>query len=250
MSHLGRALALSVTVLAAGFVAPAAAQTTYKVGTTTTEVPFGFADDKTGSVRGIMVDVIKAVAADAGFAINVSAFPANDLMASLNSNRIDIISAAIYITPARTDIVAFSDPLYTYGEGVAVRDPGAYGTLDDFKGEIIGALSGTACADALEKAGVFREVRMYNSTADMLRDVNEGRLKSGFADYPVLAYELALGMYPQLRLVKAYRPQVIGKVGIGVRKTDPELLAKINASIARLKAYGTLDRILADWKIK
>jgi polar amino acid transport system substrate-binding protein len=248
--YLGWGLSLSAMMLAAGFGDPAAAQTIYNVGSTATAVPFGFVDGKANSVRGVMVDVIKAIAADADFAVNVSAIPAGDLVPSLTRKKIDIISAAIYITPARKEVIDFSDPVYTYGEGLAVKDPRGYRALDDLKGEVVGVLVGAAHTDALEKAGVFKDLRRYDSAADMLRDVNEGRLKAGFADYPMLVYLLGLGTYPQLRVVKNYRPQVVGSVGIGVRKTDPELRARIDASLARLKAYGTLDRILADWKLK
>ena len=247
--HLGGVLSLSATVLAGSFASPAAAETTYNVASTATAVPFGFVDAKTGSVRGIMVDVINAVAKDAGFAVNVSAIPADELIPSLTSNKIDIISAAMYITPARKAMIDFSDPVYTYGEGVAVKDPRYYKAIDELKGEVVGALIGAGHAEALKKTGV-REVAMYDSTADMLRDVNTGRLQAGFADYPILAYELAQATYPELRLLRNYRPQVVGSVGIGVRKADIELRAKINSSLARLKAVGTLDRILADWKVK
>jgi polar amino acid transport system substrate-binding protein len=253
MNHLRRSLALvvalSATAAITGFAIPAAAQTTYNVGSTATAVPFSFVDAKAGSVRGIMVDVINAVATDAGFAVNVSAIPADELIPSLTTKKIDIISAAMYITPARKAMIDFSDPVYTYGEGVAVKDRREYKGLDELKGEVVGALVGAGHADALKKAGL-REVKMYDSTADMLRDVNRGRLKAGFADYPILAYELAQAIYPELRLVRNYRPQVVVSVGIAVRKVDTELLATINSSLARLKAVGTLDRILADWKVR
>ena len=42
----------------------------------------------------------------------------------------------------------------------------------------------------------------------------------------------------------------MGSVGIGVRKTDQELLKKINASLAKLKADGTVDKILEKWGLK
>ena len=48
----------------------------------------------------------------------------------------------------------------------------------------------------------------------------------------------------------SYKPIVIGSVGIGVRKSDQELLRKINASLARLKADGTVGRILEKWGLK
>ena len=38
----------------------------------------------------------------------------------MQANKIDIIAAAMYITPARKEAVDFSAPVYTYGEGLMV----------------------------------------------------------------------------------------------------------------------------------
>jgi polar amino acid transport system substrate-binding protein len=196
-----------------------------------------------------MVDVIKAIADDAGFAVNFQAIPVGAEIPSLTNSKIDIISAAVYITPARAEIIDFSDPVYTYGEGVVVRDSKEYKSVDDFKGEVVGAPIDTVYVDVLKKSGLFKEVRVYDSIADMLREVESGRLKAGFADYPSVAYQLAHGSYHGVRLAKSYRPQIVSSVGIGVRRGDP-LLLRINRSLAKLKTYGTTDRILADWKLK
>ena len=50
--------------------------------------------------------------------------------------------------------------------------------------------------------------------------------------------------------MKTYEPKMAGSVGIGVRKTDGELLKKINSSLAKVKANGALDKILAKWNLK
>ena len=53
-----------------------------------------------------------------------------------------------------------------------------------------------------------------------------------------------------VRLVDSYKPATVGTVAIGIRKSDSELLGKINASLAKLKANGVLDRILDKWGLK
>ena len=54
--------------------------------------------------------------------------------------------------------------------------------------------------------GLFSEVKIYDTIPDIMRDVNTGRLKAGFADYPILAYNLKQGGFPEVRLVKSYKP--------------------------------------------
>jgi polar amino acid transport system substrate-binding protein len=248
LKHLVFAAAAVLAVTAI----PASAQQMLKVGSTPTGVPFTFLDTKTNSIQGVMVDLITEVGKDAGFTVQVEPMQFSTLIASLTSSKIDIISAAMFITAARKEVIDFSDPVYTYGEGLIVpkTDKTDYAKPEDLKGQVVGAQVGTAFVDALKKMNVFSEVKVYDTIPDILRDVNTGRLKAGFADYPILAYNLKQGGFPEARLVESYKPTIVGSVGIGVRKNDQELLKKINASLAKLKANGTVDKILDKWGLK
>src|SRR5512144_950238 len=153
---------------------PASAQQVLKVGSTPTGVPFTFLDTKTNSIQGIMVDLITEIGKDAGFQVQIEPMQFSTLIASLTSNKIDIIAAAMFITPARKEVIDFSDPIYTYGEGLVVpkNDTKDYIGQDDFKGQAVGAQVGTAFVDALKKSGQFSEVKAYDTIPDILRDVN------------------------------------------------------------------------------
>ncbi len=117
----------------------------YKVGATPTGVPFTFLDTKTNSIQGVMVDLIQAVAKDQGFTVEIQGMPFNTLIPSLQTSKIDIISCALGITPQRAEVVDFSSPVYTYGEGVVVsaKDTKEYKSYDEFKGELVGVQVGT-----------------------------------------------------------------------------------------------------------
>ena len=244
---------VALAALAAlAFAPPAGAQPVLKVGSTPTGIPFTFLDTKTNTIQGVMVDLVTAAGKDAGFAVTIEPMQFSTLIASLTSGKIDIISAAMYITPARKEVIDFSAPVYSYGEGlvVAKADTKEYTSFEDLRGETVGAQVGTVYVEPLKKTGLFADVKIYDSIPDILRDVNNGRLKAGFADYPILAYNLQQGIFPQVRLVKSYKATVLGSIGIGVRKSDGELLTKIDASLAKLKADGTLKQILAKWGLE
>ena len=103
----------------------------------------------------------------------------------------------------------------------------------------------------MQDSGIFKEVKVYDSIPDIMRDVNLGRIKAGFADYPIVAYNLSLGGgFPETRLAKNYKAAVVGSVGIGVKKGDKARLDKINASLRKMKADGSTDKILAQWGLK
>jgi polar amino acid transport system substrate-binding protein len=247
-----RLVQVAVVALAIAASVPASAQQVLKVGSTPTGIPFTFLDTKTNSIQGIMVDLVTEIAKDAGFTVQIEPMPFAALVPSLTSNKIDIISAAMFATAARKEVIDFSDPVYSYGEGLVVpkTDTKSYASQEDLKGEVVGAQIGTAFVDALKKTGLFSDVKAYDTIPDILRDVNAGRLKSGFADYPILAYNLKQGGFPEVRLVDSYKPTTVGTVAIGIRKSDSELLAKINVSLAKLRANGTIDKILDRWGLK
>src|ERR1700684_166330 len=210
--------AIAAVVLAAA--TPGSAQQVLKVGSTPTGIPFTFLDTKTNSIQGLMVDLVTEIGKDAGFQVQIEPMQFSTLVPSLTSNKIDIISAAMFATAARKEVIDFSDPVYTYGEGLLVpkSDKKDYATLEDLKGEVVGAQVGTAFVDALKKTGIFAEVKAYDTIPDILRDVNTGRLKAGYADYPILAHNLKQGSFPEVRLVESYKPATVGIAAIGGRK--------------------------------
>jgi polar amino acid transport system substrate-binding protein len=230
----------------------ALAQPTYKVGSTPTGVPFTFMDTKTQQITGAMVDLITAIGDSQGFKVTVEATPFSALIPSLTSNKIDIISAAMLITPARQEVIDFSDPVFPYPEGMIVKadDKKDYKSLADLKGETVGAQVGTVYVDFLKKNGEFAEVKTYDSIADIIRDVGLGRIKAGFGDAPIIRYQLSQRKDAGVRFVESYEPKMAGFVGIGTRKGDKELMGKINAGLAQVKKSGKLDEILKKWNLK
>ncbi|MFC3167823.1 ABC transporter substrate-binding protein [Paracoccus fontiphilus] len=244
----GAVLALTASV---AFTGQALAQETFKVGSTPSGVPFTFLDVKTNEIDGVMVDIINAVGAEEGFSTDIEATQWSALIPSLTSGKIDIIAAAMYATEERAKVVAFTDPVYSYGEGLFVPkdDTADYATLDDLEGKVVGAQVGTAYVAPLQANDKLKEVRVYDTIADIMRDVSLGRIDAGFGDRPIVAYQLSQGA-SDVRLVPEYESTIVGDVAIAVRQDEPELLARLNSGIAKIKEAGKLDEIIAEWGIE
>lgn len=240
------------TILGAGAAlaaAPALAQgQVLKVGSTPTGIPFTFLDTRTNTITGFMVELITEIGRRQGFGVEVQATPFAALIASLTSNRIDIISAAMLATPARREQIDFSDPVYAYGEGVAVKEGEnrPWRSLADMRGVSAGAQVGTIYIEPLRAAGL--EVRTYDSVADIMRDVSLGRIQAGFGDAPIVSYQIAQGTFRGVRLLPDYRPSVVGSIGIGTRKGDATM-ARINTGLAAMKADGAMERLIGKWNL-
>ena len=228
------------------------AQTVVRVGSTPTGVPFTFLDTKTNQISGIMVDLMKAIGKDQGFTIEITPMTFSTLIAALQANKIDVIAAAMYITPTRQEVVDFSDPIYHLRRGPVRRRQGHQGLQVDGgpEGRDRRRADRHRLRQAATDSGLFKEIKVYDTIPDIIRDVNLGRIKAGFADYPIVAYQLLQGGYPDTRLAKNYKPVLPGSVGIAVQKGDKAMLDKINASLRKMKADGTIDKILAQWGLK
>ena len=100
--------AMAAVVLTAAV--PASAQQVLKVGSTPTGIPFTFLDTKTNQISGIMVDIIKEIGKDQGFTPEVTPMTFSTLIAALQANKIDVIAAAMYITPTRQEVYYFGSP--------------------------------------------------------------------------------------------------------------------------------------------
>jgi polar amino acid transport system substrate-binding protein len=244
---ISRRTALGVGAALVAGTAGAQGQT-LRVGSTPTGIPFTFLDTRTNTLTGFMVELIQEIGRRQGFAVDVQATPFAALIASLTSNRIDIISAAMLATPARREQIDFSDPVYAYGEGVAIREGETrpWRSLADMRGVTAGAQIGTVYIEPLRAAGL--EVRTYDSVADIMRDVSLGRIAAGFGDSPIVAYQIAQGTFRGVRLLQDYRPSVVGSIGIGTRKNDP-IMARINAGLASVKGDSSFSRLLEKWNL-
>ena len=96
--------------------------------------------------------------------------------------------------------------------------------MDDFKGQVVGAQVGTAFVDALNKKGIFGSPHLRFDRRHHARRRARPH-QAGFADQPIVAYQIEHGVNRQVRLVPEYQSVVKGQVCFIVRKGDTATLA-------------------------
>jgi len=215
------------------------------VGATPTAVPFHFLDVKTNTLQGVLIDVIHAVGKDAGFEPQVQAIPFTSLIPSLQTDRIEIVASLLAMTPQRREVVDFSDPILTFGETLAIPagDNKDYKTPADLNGMTVGTMAGTTFVEMLQKTPGIKEVRIFDSMPEMLRDLTVGRIDAAMGDRPVMQYLITSSGNKKVKIAPNFVEATKQPNGLTVKKGDKELLDRLNASLARLKANGTLDEI-------
>ncbi len=224
-------------------------QKTYLVGSTATGVPFSFLDLKTNQLTGAMVDIVRAIAQDAGLKIDMRVMAFGALLPSLLSRKIDIISAAMLKTPAREKVVDFSEPVYSYGGGLIVpaRDTRDYRRIEDLKGLTVGVQVGTRFFDQLQAAGA-KEVKTYDNLIEMLGDLSAGRIDAAYGDAPIFAYQVSQARMKKARFVRSFQPPSVEQVCLVVRKGDAELLGRLNPAVQRIRS-GAIKSAIERWSL-
>lgn len=239
----------SVMIGMLGIMPLAASAKTYNVGSTPTGMPFTYLDANTNTIEGIMVDLINVIGKDLDFEPKITPLSFSTLISALQTKRIDIISAAMIKTEEREKVVAFSEPLLSYGEGVVVKNDNntPYKNFNDMKGMTVAIQLGTAYVEPARASGAFKDIKLYDSSADMLRDLKNGRVDAVLLDYPIAKRTLQQPAFEGMQLVESYQPVIVRDVGLVVRKDDTQLLDQLNQSISKLKQEGVIKNTLQKW---
>jgi ABC-type amino acid transport substrate-binding protein len=127
---------------------------TYTVAMDMAYAPFEFIGDD-GNPAGFDVDLIRAIAANGGFEVELVNTAWDGIIPSLLAGSSDMIISAMTITEERSESVQFSNPYFEASQYVAVKNDSPIETLDDLQGKKVGVQNATtgdfAITDYFEK---------------------------------------------------------------------------------------------------
>lgn len=211
-------------------------------------MPAVMLDEKIGKLVGVDGEVAEGIARDLGVKPQKVETAWEGLIPGLNARKYDTIISGMYIKPDRQKVVNFTDPYYTYGEGLAVAkgNPLKIKGWDDLRGKRLGLQEGTAYLEAVQKelGPHLKALKIYKNIPEMTLDLDNGRIDAYLTDKPIIAWDIAQHPNLKIELVPTYVPRAVGKVGAAVRKSDTSLLNMMNQSIRKMKANGELLAIL------
>lgn len=214
----------------------------YVIGTDTTFAPFEFTNAN-GDLVGIDMDLLRAIAKDQGFEVEIRQLGFDAAVQALQSNQVDAVMAGMSITEARQETFDFSEPYFTSGIQLGVLEESDIQSLDDLDGKAVAVKTGTQGQTFAEenKDEYGFKVTPYQDTTDMVDAVKAGQAVGYFEDFPVLAYGIQQGS--GFRLIG--QPELGGEYGFAVNKGEnPELIEMFNEGLANLKASGEYDEIV------
>jgi polar amino acid transport system substrate-binding protein len=217
--------------------------------TTCTHLPYRpFQFQQGGRIVGFDVDMLDLVAKELGVRQEIIDTPFEGIQSGedLNARKCDIAAAAMTITSARREKIAFSAPYFDANQALLVRKGSGIASFDDLAGKTLGVLSGTTGKMYAEKrtkpAGM--QVKDYEDLALQLSSVKSGQIAAAINDVPVL-----LDYAKQNDDVEVATQFDTGEqYGFGMRRhTSKALQTVVNRVIERVRSDGTYDRLYEKW---
>ena len=220
----------------------------YAIATDTAFRPFEWTDE-TGTLVGIDVEILAAIAEDQGFTYTMEPLGWDASIAACQAGQKDGMIAGASITDARKESGwIFSDGYYNATQSMAVAQNSDIAGFDGLKGLTVAVKTGTQSqtyADSLSGTYGFT-VMMLESSPDIYQAVISGQAAACFDDTPIMADYIKSNGVP-LKLVEGTENEG-ADYGFAVFSPDKqELIDKFNAGLANIRENGTYDQILAKY---
>lgn len=213
-----------------------------RVGTEGTYPPFTYREGSgEDDLTGYDIDVIEAVADEAGWDLEFVESQFDAIFAALDSGRIDVIANQISFNPERDARYALSEP-YTYSQGVIVTrsDDDSITSLDDLEGVTTAQSSTSNWAEIAREAGAdVQTVEGFAPAAELLA---QGRVDAIVNDNIAVLDYLNTSGSDEIKIAGEAGDEGSEQV-LAFRKEDQALAEEANAALDALREDGTLAEI-------
>lgn len=193
-----------------------------------------------GSMAGFDVDVATYVATQLGYSpdeIEWKESPSGQRETLIQNGQVDYIVATYSITDARKQKVAFAGPYLDTGQSLLVRadDTEITGPESLANGKKLCSVSGSTPAQRIKDKYPGVQLQQYDTYSACVEALRNGAIDAVSTDEVILAGYGA--QFPGVFKIIG-KPFSVEHYGIGLRKSDPEMLTKINDAIGKMERDG------------
>ncbi|MBO1005439.1 transporter substrate-binding domain-containing protein [Pseudogracilibacillus auburnensis] len=216
----------------------------YTVATDNGYVPFEFIDEDSGDLVGFDIDLINALAEEAGIEIEFEVLEFDGIVAGVSSGRFDVGIAGMTITEERQESIDFTQPYYEAGLILAVKEGNEeIQSIDDVDGKVVATRTGSTSQEYLE-ANTEANAEAFPGIIEAYQNVLAGRADAVLYDLPNVSYYSEKEAGGELKTVGE---KLTGEdYGIAFPKGS-ELRDVIDDALTSLKENGTYDDIYEEW---
>lgn len=250
-ARVSRLAALAAALCACSLAAQAdqwsdiSARKELKCGTFADVPPFAAPDPKTREMVGHDVDLCNAIAKELGLTAKVTPLSVEARVPEVKLGRVDVTIANLAYTKSRGEQIQFSDPYYVAKEMLAVKasDPGT--TKADFKGKRLSSTKGSTSELSIKMNG--SEPVTFQDTGSAFMAVQQNKSQGMVANTMTITKLVNQSKTDGVALKMIKEPMVLQPIGIGMKKDEPALLAKVNEALYSLEKKGELDKLWNKW---
>jgi polar amino acid transport system substrate-binding protein len=207
--------------------------------------------DSKGRMTGFEIDLLKAVAKEAGFQVKIRDVPWIRIFKDLEAGKHDAVMASVIITDQKKEKFDFSIPYYTSEMVLVVRKDGASGP---FEGKEVAVFRLSAGADMFRKAHLCK-ITFYtlDETDQAFKDLVKGNLAGILCDsHLAWGYINSKDTYKNKLMladstVAATENLPKEECGILVKKGDAATLDLINKGLQSVMEKGTDKELREKW---
>ena len=213
-----------------------------RIGTEGAYAPFNYTNAD-GTLGGFDVDMANAICDDMQVTCEIMAQDWDGIIPGLKAGKYDAIVAAMSVTPERAQQVSFTDPYFSNALVFLAKKDSSFdpNNSDDINAHSIAAQRSTISSQWLEGAYPKANMKLYDTLSNAFLDLGSGRVDAMISD-KLPAIEWLSSPSGNDYVLKGAEIDINDNFAIAVRPGDP-LQAKINQSLANLKANGTYDKI-------
>jgi polar amino acid transport system substrate-binding protein len=195
--------------------------------------------------EGFDVDLAAAIAKDLGLTMQYKSYKFDTLIPTLVAGgKFDLIMSGMTINADRQKQIDFTDPYIDSNQSIAVKNSSTAKTAADLTGKKIGVQSGTTGQQWAKENIKGATIVAFDDTLAAFSALQAGKVDAVVNDLPVSAAVVK----DTTRGLKIIAEIPTGEqYGIGVSKSNPDLLKAVNDALAKIKASGEYDAIYTKW---
>ena len=216
-----------------------------RISTAAVNLPFEFGAG-TG-VQGFDVDIGAEIAKDLGTEVKWIKVTHDRLLEVLKNGEVELTISALGITPERKKELAFSEPYFTSDTSIARRrDKVEITDLASLAGKKVGVQTLTMAQQFMRSQKTAANVSLveFPTLDDALGALNRTEIEAVVGDEYIMTYSIYQS-FGNLMTTGAHLQQKL--MGVAMRRTEKELLTKVNQTLERLKKSGELENLRKKW---
>ncbi|HHU63366.1 MAG TPA: transporter substrate-binding domain-containing protein [Clostridiales bacterium] len=200
-----------------------------------------------GTVKGVAVDIAKAIGNEIGYDIEVMAVNWEQAQLMVLNGEADGL-LQINPNPERNELFDFSRSLLKSDFSMFVRNGNAaLRSIDDLKNKRVGVEAGGYPYTLLQRYETI-DIEIIKDWTTSFKALSTGDLDAIIVDRWIGEYELANSRIADIKIVDP--PIETQYSRIAVKKGDTETLSLINSGLKKITEDGTVDKIMGQWKGK